>query len=573
VKTIITFLKPYYIHIIIAYTLTFVELVTDLLFPLFLGIIINNGILPGNEQQVIAWGTAMLIITFITFASGIVNSFYASHISVQFAYRLREKLFNDIQRFTFEQLSKFPSSQLVTHFTNDVRQVQNTIFMALRIMARAPFLVLGSVVMALIVNVKIASIFIVTVPLLVLFLFFVLNKGSAMFELVQRKVDDVNRIIQENISGMRTIRSFVRVKFENRRFMQTNRSLAKETTTSFRFVEASMPILFLGMNISILFILAFGHFELSAGQTTVGDVVAIINYALRTAMAISLFTFITLAFSRAKASIERIDRVLQEEEITLQRFDTNISQIDGAITFSNVSFQYENAKKPTLRNVSFHIAARSTTAIIGATGSGKSTLFKLIPRLYELNEGDIHIDGRNLNSYDISFIRNEIGYVPQYSLLFSGTIRDNIAFGKQDATDEEIIQAAKDAQIHATIMQFPQQYETEIGQRGVTLSGGQQQRLSIARALIRQPKILMLDDSTSAIDLQTERQLLQALTAYDCTIVMITQKISTAKRADQIIIIDNGKVVATGSDSHLREHSSLYRHIIESQTEVTVDAI
>ena len=572
-KTIITFLKPYYIHIIIAYTLTFVELVTDLLFPLFLGIIINNGILPGNEQQVIAWGTAMLIITFITFASGIVNSFYASHISVQFAYRLREKLFNDIQRFTFEQLSKFPSSQLVTHFTNDVRQVQNTIFMALRIMARAPFLVLGSVVMALIVNVKIASIFIVTVPLLVLFLFFVLNKGSAMFELVQRKVDDVNRIIQENISGMRTIRSFVRVKFENRRFMQTNRSLAKETTTSFRFVEASMPILFLGMNISILFILAFGHFELSAGQTTVGDVVAIINYALRTAMAISLFTFITLAFSRAKASIERIDRVLQEEEITLQRYDTNISQIDGAITFSNVSFQYENAKKPTLRNVSFHIAARSTTAIIGATGSGKSTLFKLIPRLYELNEGDIHIDGRNLNSYDISFIRNEIGYVPQYSLLFSGTIRDNIAFGKQDATDEEIIQAAKDAQIHATIMQFPQQYETEIGQRGVTLSGGQQQRLSIARALIRQPKILMLDDSTSAIDLQTERQLLQALTAYDCTIVMITQKISTAKRADQIIIIDNGKVVATGSDSHLREHSSLYRHIIESQTEVTVDAI
>lgn len=573
-KTILSFLKPYTSHIVIAYLLTFLELVTDLLFPLFLGNMINNGILVNDEEQIIYWGTVMIVITAITFASGIVNSFYASHISVQFAYNLREKLFAHIQQFTFEQLAKFPSSALVTRFTNDVRQVQNTIFMALRIMARAPFLVLGSVIMALIVNFKIAAIFLITVPLMLLFLYFVLIKGSRMFKHVQQRVDRVNRIIQENIAGMRTIRSFVRSKFENNRFSEANQLLANNTATAFRFVEMSMPVLLFVMNIGMLFILWFGHLQVTAGTTTVGDVVAIINYALRTAMAISLLTFISLAFSRAKASIERIDIILYEEideqQTSIHKEDKEIS---GSIAFSNVSFQYSNAKKATLHNISFTVKEKETIAIIGATGAGKTTLFQLIPKLYVPTKGNIYIDDEPLNSYDIEHLRNQIGYVPQKALLFSGTIRDNITFGKKDATDEEIIEAAKDAQIHDAIMKFPNQYDTIVGQRGITLSGGQQQRISIARALIRKPKILLFDDSTSALDLKTEANLLKAIEKYECTILMITQKISTAKRADRILMIDSGKVIGIGTHAQLLQSTPLYRQIVASQNEEVTYAL
>lgn len=573
-RTILSLLKPYTVHIIIAYTLTFLELVTDLLFPLFLGIMINNGILVNDEKHIYFWGTIMLVITAITFAAGIANSFYASHISVQFAYNLREKLFAHIQRFSFEQLAKFPTSTLVTRFTNDVRQVQNTIFMALRIMARAPFLVLGSIIMALIVNFKIASIFLVTVPLMLIFLYFVLIKGSNMFKRVQRHVDRVNRIIQENIAGMRTIRSFVRSKFENNRFSEANQLLAQNTAKAFRFVEMSMPVLLFVMNIGMLFILWFGHFQVTVGTTTVGDVVAIINYALRTAMAISLLTFISLAFSRAKASIERIDFILDENvEEQSSSILNEAKQIKGSITFSNVSFQYNNADEPTLHEVSFTVKEKETVAIIGATGAGKTTLFQLIPKLYEPTKGTVYIDEKPLASYDVEKIRNQIGYVPQKALLFSGTIRDNITFGKRHATEEEIIQAAKDAQIHETIMQFPKQYDTVVGQRGITLSGGQQQRISIARALIRKPKILLLDDSTSALDLKTEAALIRAIEKYHCTILMITQKISTAKRADRIVIIDSGKVIGIGTHEELLSSTPLYKRIVTSQNEEVTYAL
>jgi len=581
VRTIMTFLKPYKIHIVIAYALTFVELVADLLFPLFLGIIINNGILEQNTDVIMMWGTIMIMITAITFISGIINSFYSSHISVRFAYTLREQLFSHIQQFTFSQLAKFPSSALVTRFTNDVRQVQNTIFMALRIMARAPFMVLGSVIMALIINVKIASIFLITVPLLLIFLYFVLVKGSAMFKRVQHRVDQVNQMIQENVAGMRTIRSFVRSRFENNRFMKANKALASNSATAFRFIEASMPVLLFGMNIGLLFILWFGHSQVMAGSTSVGDVVAIINYALRTVMAISLFTFIALAFSRAKASIERIDLVFNEpvdqnegdfSNETASELERPIT-INGAIEFQNVSYQYDHAEKETLQHISFAVKPQEKLAVIGATGSGKTTLFQLIPRLYEATNGTILIDEKPIHSYAVKQLRHHIGYVPQNPLLFTGTIRDNLTFGKHDATEAEIIQAAKDAQIHETIMQFPKQYDTLVGQRGITLSGGQQQRISIARALIRKPKILLLDDSTSALDLQTEARLLRAIDQYECTILIITQKISTAKRSDRIMLIDSGKTVAIGTHEDLLKEAPLYRRIVTSQTEEVSHAL
>ena len=568
-KTVLSFLKPYKLHIFIAYSLTIIELVAELLLPFFLSFLINDGIIEQNIEKILFWSGMMLAITAITFISGILNSYFAAHVSVTSAYEMRKQLFHNIQRFTFEQLDKFPTSKLVTYFTNDVRQIQNTIFMALRIMFKAPFLVIGSVTMALIVNYKISAIFLVTIPLLVLFIFWVLRKGAKIFNLVQESIDRVNRILQENIAGMRVIKAFVRRNFENKRFTKANKTLADETQKAFRFVEASLPILFFVMNVCLVFILWYGNFQIQTGSTTVGDVVAIVNYTFRTVMAISLFTFITLAFSRAKASVARIETVLFEKDkaSTTEVQSEKNDIIRGKIEFRNVTFSYPTEQLPVLEDVSFTVQPEEKLAIIGATGSGKTTLFQLIPRLYDPEKGEILLDDKNIRDYDIENLRNMVGYVAQSPLLFTGTIAENIKFGKEDATKEEIIQAAKDAQIHETIDSFPEKYDAIVGQKGVNLSGGQKQRISIARALIRKPKILLFDDSTSALDLQTENALLDAVTTYKCTILIITQKISTAKRADRILLLDDGKVLAIGSHEELLKSSELYQQIVASQSE------
>lgn len=573
-KTIFTFLKPFKLHIIIAYTLTLVELAAELSFPLFLGLMIDQGVIPQNTNNIMMWGGIMLAVTIISFIAGIINSYYAAHVSTASAYNIRETLFNHIQQFTFEQLNKFPTSMLITRFTNDIRQIQQTLFMALRIMAKAPLMVFGSVIMALVINPRIALIFLFVVPVLIAFLYWVLVKGSAMFSNVQHRVDEVNRVIQENIAGMRVIKAFLRRNYEMERFSKTNEALQTETRFAFRFVESSMPILLFVMNMTLVFILWFGHKQSLAGTVAVGDVVAIVNYALRTVMMISMFTFIALAFSRAKASSERIEHILQEKVVDEHITNENTHQpITGSIAFHNVTFHYPNSATATLENISFSVKQQETLAIIGATGSGKTTLFQLLPRLYQPTSGEITIDNNNIQTYPIEQIRANIGYVSQTPLLFSGTIRDNITFGYEAATDDQVVQAAKDAQIHETIMDFTNKYDTVVGQKGVNLSGGQKQRISIARALIRKPSILMLDDSTSALDMTTEAQLLQAIDSYNNTMLIITQKISTAKRADRILLLDHGRVKHIGTHDELIETSDLYKKIIVSQAQKEVSNV
>lgn len=565
-KNTLRLLKPYHLPIYIAFGLTFLELAAELLFPLFLGIIINQGILAESTENIIFWGSIMIAITFLTFITGLINSYYSAHVSSAYAFDVRAELFDKIQSFTFDLLSKFPTSLLVTNFTNDVRQIQNVIFMGLRIMTKAPLMVLGGVLMSFIVNVRLALIFLIIVPILTLFLLWVLKKGSKMFNKVQISVDKVNRVIQENIAGMRIIKAFVRRDFEEDRFTGANENLAKETQTAFRFMEASLPILLFIMNLSLLFILWFGNMQSIAGTTSVGDVVAIVNYALRIVMAISMFTFIILAFSRAKASAERLDVIL-DEEVNEENLSAQggLQITHGKITFDNVSFAYPENKIAILENVSFTVKPHEKLAIIGATGSGKTTLFQLIPRLYGPDQGNIYLDDIPIEQYNTQSLRDTLGYVPQNPLLFTGTIADNIKFGKEDATLAEVIQAAKDAQIHDTIDNFPNKYDTVVGQRGVNLSGGQKQRISIARALIRKPKILMFDDSTSALDLTTERALLEAINDYDCTTMIITQKISTVKQTDRILLLDEGKLMAIGSHDELMQTSETYNLIVESQ--------
>ncbi|MGM8216076.1 ABC transporter ATP-binding protein [Bacillaceae bacterium W0354] len=566
-KLVVKILKPYYLHMVIAWILMLVELTVELLLPFFLKNMIDNGIVNKDLNTIIFWGSIMVGLAFLSFTAGIINSFYASHTTFNFGYDIRKKLFDKVQAFSFKNLNDHPTSGLITRFTNDVRQIQNGIFMIVRIMLRAPLLVIGGVVMAFLVNWRISLVFLITVPLLIGFLFLVLKIASRLFEKVQEKLDYVNRVMQENLSGIRLIKAFLRRNYEKSRFEKSNFALMDYTKKSLRLIETAMPILLLVMNTSLLFILWFGNNEVLNNNAQVGEVVAIVNYALRVSMAISMFGWLSMAFARMKASADRIERVMDTEIDLLEKenADPTYTITDGKVEFDNVSFRYSNLKEDVLSNITFTAKPQERIAIIGATGSGKTSLFQLIPRLYDVTGGTIVIDGHDVKDFALDSLRKKIGYVPQAPLLFTGTIMENIAWGKEDATKEEIVQAAKDAQIHDTIINLPKGYDTKIGQKGVNLSGGQKQRVSIARALVRRPKILMLDDSTSALDLKTEAKLLEAIQTYECTTLIVTQKITTAMDADQIILLDYGKLLAMGTHQELLDESELYRKIVISQ--------
>lgn len=566
-KHILSYLKPYKFFVIIAYLLTFIELIIELLLPLFLGKMINDGVVNQDINNIIMWGSIMIGLSLVAFSSGILNSFYASHASNHLGLDIRNKLFAKIQSFSFAILNQFPTSSLITRFTNDIRQVQNTVFMGLRIMIRAPLMIIGSVIMALIINFKLASVFLIVVPIAVLFVLWVYRKGSVMFDTVQRKTDSVNLVMQENLMNMRLIKAFTRHTFERSRFSKVNEDLSVSMRRAYRFIDASMPALLFVMNLSLIFIIWFGSVQTIAGDSNIGDVVAIINYALRITMAISMLTFIILSFSRMQASSERLNQVLLiDSDFRSHENLANLNTIEhGKIDFNDVSFIYPKTNSTVLEHITFSIKPNERIAFMGATGSGKTSLFQLIPLLYKPTKGHIKIDDISINDFSINELRESIGYVPQNPLLFSGSIRNNLIWGKEDATDDEIIQACKDAQIHDLIMTLPDQYNTHVSQQGVNLSGGQKQRLSIARALVRKPKILMLDDCTSALDLTTETKLFNAIDKNPCTTLLITQKISTAKRFDRIILIDYGHIIANGTHEELLESSILYQQIVDSQ--------
>ncbi|MCM3442624.1 ABC transporter ATP-binding protein [Metabacillus halosaccharovorans] len=557
-------LQPYRIPVMIALSLMLIELTVELLHPLLMAKIIDDGILKEDMDVVMVWGAIMVGISLLAFASGMINSFYAAHVSQGFGFDLRKQIFVKVQSFTFEKLSKFPAASLVTRMTNDITQLQNTLFMGLRIMLRAPLLIIGSVIMSFFVNAQIAMIFAIVIPLVIVVLVWIMKKGSKMFHYVQSKLDQVNDVLRENLIGMRLIKAYVRREHEVDRFKEASSSLKDKTVKALRMIETSMPILLLVMNLGILLILWIGQAQVTGGDVQVGEVVAIVNYGLRVTSALSMFSFIIMFLSRSRASASRILEVLDVEEDV--KHEGEVSGIsDGKVIFDDVSFSYPGTEETVLKEISFTANAGETIAVMGGTGSGKSTLFQLIPRLYEVNSGTIYIDDQPINTLDMEFLRNQIGLVPQEAVLFSGEIENNIAWGNSHAKDEQIISAAKAAQIHETIEKLPKKYKTKIGQKGVNLSGGQKQRLSVARALVRKPKILLLDDSTSALDVKTEKKLLDALESYSCTTMLITQKISTAKLADKILLLDEGRLVAEGTHLDLLKNSPLYKKISQSQ--------
>jgi ATP-binding cassette, subfamily B, multidrug efflux pump len=565
--SIFSFVKPYRIPIAVALSLMLVELAVELVQPLLMAKIIDEGIVARDLDTVIQLGGIMLGISFLAFASGITNSFIAAHAGQSFGYDLREKLFAKVQDFSFTNFSNFPSSSLITRITNDVTQLQNTFFMSLRIAMRAPLLVIGGIIMAMLVNVKLSLAFVIIIPPLLIFLIWIMTKAAGLFKSVQKRLDKVNGVMRENLVGMRLIKAFARGGYEGTRFENANNNLQDKTVFALRVTEVTIPVLLLFMNLSVIAVLWFGKIEVQTGSVSVGEVVAIVNYAARITNAFSMFSWIIMVLSRARASAERVTDVLNEQidlEDTIES-SKEYGITKGKIEFDKVSFQFPNTNIPILQNLSFSIAAGETVAVLGATGAGKTSMFQLIPRLYDVTSGEIRIDGRKIRDFKLKSLREGIGYVPQEAMLFTGSLKENLAWGKKNATDEEMVKAASDAQIHDTIEKLPDRYDTLLGQKGVNLSGGQKQRLSIARALIKNPRILLLDDSTSALDLKTEAKLLNSLSQYKCTTVIITQKISTAKEADKILLLEDGSLIGSGDHEYLLKHSSLYQAIYESQ--------
>ncbi|ASS68316.1 MULTISPECIES: ABC transporter ATP-binding protein [unclassified Paenibacillus] len=564
-EKVLSSLSKYRVSAGVALLMMLVELAVELSQPFIIAKIIDEGIAHKNLQVVWLWGGVLAGGALIAFAAGICSSFYASYASQGFGYDLRERLYGKVQSFTYEVFNRFAASSLITRLTGDVSQVQDTVFMALRFMTRIPLVVAGSVLMALIVNFRLGLMLAATLPLLLLFVGWMIGRASSVFQTVQRRLDKVNAVIQENLTGIRLIRVFVRMGHEVKRFGEAGAELMKGTVRALRLTETTQPFIMLIVNAAIIAILWYGRLDIAAGSATEGQTVAVINYALRTIGAMSMLAWIAAMFSRAGASSRRIREVLNADPSEAQAASGTKPLAGSDVEFRSVGFTYPESSIPILENISFHARAGQRVAIMGATGSGKSSLVQLILRLYEPTSGVIAVGGTELRELDVQTLRRAIGYVPQDVTLFSGTVSENISWGNEHATEEQIAAAAKAAQLHETIMRLPDGYGTMLGQRGVNLSGGQKQRLSIARALVREPKILILDDSTSALDLKTEALLLQELEAMSCTTFLITQKISSTVSADLILLLEDGRLTAAGRHDRLMADSELYRRIYESQ--------
>lgn len=562
-KIILKYANTYKKAMAIAIFLMVVELVVELIQPIIMARIIDEGILQEDLQTIYFYGAILLGITIIAFVGGIISSFYASEVSQGVGYDMRRDMFERVQMFSVMKIKQFATSTLLTRLTNDVTQVQGLLFASMRIMLRAPLFIIFGIVMSFTLNVSLGLILISVVPVILIIMLFLMTKGMTLFRKVQEKMDHVNRVIQENLIAIKLIKAFQRRTYENERFFKVNQSLKDINKKALWVMEIVMPIVMLVMNIALIALIWYGNLQLEGDSAQAGEVVAVINYATRILASFGVFSFLLMNLSRGRTSAKRI------EEILTATTDDQISKearlsIHGDVRFDQVSFRYPYSSKDALTNINFQVKAGEKVGIIGETGSGKTTLLHLIPYLFEATSGRITIDGKDINQLK-NRVRYDITLVPQDGFLFSGTILDNIRWGNQDLAEEEAIQAAKEAQLHDFIMSLPKGYHTYVGQRGVNLSGGQKQRLSIARALADHPKILLLDDSTSALDAETEERVLDAIRKRHCTIFIVSQKISSVLDADQILLLENGTIAARGTHQELVEHSSLYQQIWDSQ--------
>ena len=556
---------------ILAPALVIIDVICEIVQPDLMSKIVDSGVMHKNMHYILATGGFMVLLSLVAIAANIGNIYYSSHASVGFAAELRKGIFSKIQEFSFSNLDRFSSATLTTRITNDVNILQEVIMMSLRLLIRAPLMLLFAVVIAISINAGLATIIAVAIPVLAVCIFVILRKGLPYFENMQKRLDRVNRVIQENLVNVRVVKSFVGEDFERKKFGRSNDQLREMAVKASGMVVLIMPVMQLVMNLSIVAIVWFGGNAIISGTFQVGQLMSFITYITQILMSLMMLSMTIMTFSRAKASSDRILEVLNAEVDIIDlpgTVEKNLEVRLGKVEFKNVFFKYHaDSPEYVLKNISFMANPGETVAIIGATGSSKSTLVELIPRLYDVSKGAVCIDDNDVRDYTLPNLRSRVKLVLQQNELFTGTIKQNLKWGNTAASDEEVIAAARAAQAHDFIMSFPKQYETVLGQSGVNVSGGQKQRLCIARAILIKPAILILDDSTSAVDTATEAAIRKSFreNLKETTIFIIAQRISSILSADNIILLDNGEIIGTGNHGQLIKTSALYREIYDSQ--------
>ena len=562
---------PYLSAFILGPIFMIVEVVGEVLMPKLMSMIINEGIQGGaGNGYVVSKGILMVLLALCMMLGGVLGAYFAVKAAVNFAASLRKDVFTKVQKFSFANIEKFSTGSLVTRLTNDITNMQNVIMMALRMMLRAPGMLIGGLIMAVLMNARLAIILGVVIPLLLVALVIVIRIAFPRFDIMQTRIDKLNSRIQENITNVRVVKSFVRDDFEKETFNEANEELMEKSLSAIKVVIFTMPIMTLAMNITTMAVVWFGGKQIIVGDMPVGDLTAFTTYIIQILMSLMMVAMIMIQGSRALASSKRIKEVLQAE---IDLNDDNAGRKDlvvekGAIEFRDVGFRYyKKHKNNVLKHISFRAEPGETIGIIGSTGSGKSSLVQLIPRLYDADEGQVLVDGVDVRDYSLKHLRDGVAMVLQKNTLFSGTIMDNLRWGDESAADEQVFEMARCAQADAFVKSFTEGYDTELGQGGVNVSGGQKQRLCIARALLKKPKILILDDSTSAVDTATEAEIRKSFTTSlkDTTKLIIAQRISSVESADRILVLDEGRIAGKGTHKELLKTCDVYRQIAMSQ--------
>lgn len=564
---ILRYLKKYWYIAALAPVFMVMEVLMDLLQPRLMSKIVDEGVLGGDLHLILTTGLAMLGFVIIGGIMGSMSSLTAGIASQSFSCDLRKDVYNRIMHLSFQQTDRFTTGSLITRLSNDITQAQDFVAQALRMFVRAGIQFVGGIVMMLALNVQFGKVIACALPVQIVLIIFFLKKANPLFGKVQTKLDRVNSVMQENVSGSRVVKAYVREEYETERFGNANNALMEINLRVHRLMASLPPVLMLIMNASVLAIIYIGGLEVRAQQIQVGQIMAAITYTTQIIMSMMMVAMMFQSVSRAKASIDRLNEVLDTVPIINNGEGAETAE-EGTVEFDNVSFSYPGFEgRPVLSGISFKANKGETIAILGATGCGKTSLVNLIPRFYDTTDGTVYVDGADVKSYKIDELRSKIGFVLQKSELFSGTVAENIRWGNHDADDADVIRAAKTAQADSFITGFVDGYDTVIGEKGSSLSGGQKQRLSIARAIIKKPEILIFDDSTSALDLSTEAALHRSLkeNLAGTTVIMIAQRVASVKNADRIIVIENGVIAASGTHNELLKSSRVYQDIYSSQ--------
>lgn len=572
------YVKPYISAFIVGPILMLVEVVGEVVMPRLLACIIDNGINGGRGTgYILGIGAVMVVTALAMMAGGVGGAYFAIKASSGFANDLRKDIFRKVQQFSFANIDKFSTGSLVTRLTNDITLVQNVIMMMLRMGLRAPGMFIGALIMTFVINAKLGMVILAVIPILSAVLFIIIKTGFPRFNLMQRKLDSLNTATQENLTNIRVVKSFVRESYEEEKFRNANEELKEKTLSAMNVVILMMPIMTLAMNVTTLLVVWLGGNLVAVGGMSVGELTNITTYIIQILSSLMMLSMILLNSSRAMASSKRIREVL-ETDVDLS--DDNAAMKDkkvesGSIEFRNVSFRYyKDNEEKVLDNISFKIESGQTVGIIGSTGCGKTSLVQMIPRLYDADEGCILVDGVDVRDYSLKNLREGVGMVLQKNVLFSGTIMENLRWGDEDADEEEVYKMASHAQADTFVKNFNMGYDTELGQGGVNVSGGQKQRLCIARALLKKPKILILDDSTSAVDTATEAKIRESFRTdlKNTTKLIIAQRISSVADANLIIVMDEGKITGMGSHEELLKSCGEYQEIYYSQMDKEVRA-